>query len=226
MSSSRNTVLERIRGSLMVKSDDNQRRAAVSSRLKARARNTVPDRTDGSDDHRISLMIEKLGDVSATVDRLDSMADIPSAVASYLKTHNLPATIRQAPHSSLTSLPWNTNAPMVEVSEGRSYGDDENSLTACHVAVAETGTLMLESGAEGPTTLNFLPDNHIVVVRESQIVGTYEDGWDLLREKRGVGSMPRTVNFVTGASRTGDIEQTILLGAHGPRRLHVLLVKD
>ena len=76
-------------------------------------------------------------------------------------------------------------------------------------------------GADTPTTLNFLPDTHIVVVRAGQVVAGYEDGWDLVRSR---GAMPRTVNLITGPSRTGDIEQRIQLGAHGPRRLHVVLV--
>jgi len=83
--------------------------------------------------------------------------------------------------------------------------------------------LMLISGPQTPTTLNFLPDTHIVVVRSEQVVATYEDGWDRLRICDG---LPRTVNFITGPSRTGDIEQRIELGAHGPRRLHIVLVDD
>jgi L-lactate dehydrogenase complex protein LldG len=82
---------------------------------------------------------------------------------------------------------------------------------------------MLVSGPDTPTTLNFLPDTEIVVVRAGQVVAAYEDGWDLLR---GLPGLPRTVNFVTGPSRTGDIEQRIQLGAHGPRRLHVVLIED
>jgi L-lactate dehydrogenase complex protein LldG len=82
---------------------------------------------------------------------------------------------------------------------------------------------MLISGEATPTTLNFLPDTHVVVLRAGQVVASYEDGWDLLRER---GALPRTVNFITGPSRTGDIEQRIELGAHGPRRLHVILVDD
>jgi L-lactate dehydrogenase complex protein LldG len=55
------------------------------------------------------------------------------------------------------------------------------------------------------------------------VVAAYEDGWDRLREG---GGMPRAINFITGPSRTGDIEQRIELGAHGPRRLHIILVDD
>jgi L-lactate dehydrogenase complex protein LldG len=82
---------------------------------------------------------------------------------------------------------------------------------------------MLLSGPQTPTTLNFLPDTHIVVVRADQVVATYEDGWDRLRVDR---PLPRVVNFITGPSRTGDIEQRIVLGAHGPRRLHIVVIED
>jgi L-lactate dehydrogenase complex protein LldG len=85
---------------------------------------------------------------------------------------------------------------------------------------------MLVSGAHTPTTLNFLPETHIVVVRRDQVVATYEDGWDRLRAATKTEALPRAINFVTGPSRTADIEQHIELGAHGPRRLHIVLVED
>jgi len=90
--------------------------------------------------------------------------------------------------------------------------------------VAETGTLVLTSGQDNPTSLNFLPDNHIVVIEAKDIAGDYESIWPRLREKFGDGLMPRAVNLITGPSRSADIEQTLILGAHGPRRLHVILV--
>ena len=98
-----------------------------------------------------------------------------------------------------------------------------DGVTGAVCGVAETGTLILTSGPDSPTTLNLLPDTHIVVLSTDSIVGSYEDGWDLLRAR---GELPRTVNMITGPSRTGDIEQTIQLGAHGPRRLHILLVDE
>jgi L-lactate dehydrogenase complex protein LldG len=93
-------------------------------------------------------------------------------------------------------------------------------------AIAESGTLAMVSGAENPSTLNFLPDNHIIVVSAKDIAGDYESVWNRVRFAYGKGSMPRTVNWITGPSRSGDIEQTLLLGAHGPRRLHVVVVRE
>src|SRR5690606_29190384 len=93
-------------------------------------------------------------------------------------------------------------------------------------AVAESGTLVMLSGADNPTTLNFLPDHHLVVVDEKDIAGDYETVWDQIRKRFGAKEMPRAVNWITGPSRSGDIEQTHLLGAHGPRSLHVLVVRS
>ena len=60
----------------------------------------------------------------------------------------------------------------------------------------------------------------------NDIVGDYESAWDRLRTAFGKGLMPRLVNMITGPSRSGDIEQKLLLGAHGPRRLHVVIVAE
>ena len=90
--------------------------------------------------------------------------------------------------------------------------------------MAETGTLALLSGQDNPTTLNFLPDYHLVVIDKADIVGDYETVWTRLRDRYGEAVMPRIVNFITGPSRSGDIEQKLLFGAHGPRSLHVMVV--
>ena len=117
-------------------------------------------------------------------------------------------------------MPW-SERPLMKIRRGRPEGSDLAGLSGCLAAVAETGTIMIASGPESPSTLNFLPDTHIAVVKASQVVGTYEDGWDRVRR---AGPMPRTVNFITGPSRTADIELKIQLGAHGPRRLHLVVV--
>jgi len=92
------------------------------------------------------------------------------------------------------------------------------------VAAAETGTLVLVSGADNPTTLSFLPETHFILIRASDVVGSYEEAFDRLRAIYGEGSLPRTVNLISGPSRTADIEQTIVRGAHGPKRLHVVIL--
>jgi L-lactate dehydrogenase complex protein LldG len=170
-------------------------------------------------------MERMLKELSASVVRLASDAEVPAAVADYLKHENLPPKLRMAPREDLRALPW-AGQPLLEVEEGIAEAADATSVTGSFAGIAETGTLMMASGPDAPVTLNFLPENHLVVLRASQVVGTYEEAWQRLRAARGRGVMPRAVNMITGPSRTGDIEQTILLGAHGPRRLHVLLIDD
>jgi L-lactate dehydrogenase complex protein LldG len=123
----------------------------------------------------------------------------------------------------INGLPWTEDAPSLERHRGRADMTDETSLSRAFAGVAETGTLVVTSGPDNPTTLNFLPENHIVILFADDIVASYEDVWDRLRHLNG-SALPRTVNMITGPSRTGDIEQTIELGAHGPRRLHIMIV--
>jgi L-lactate dehydrogenase complex protein LldG len=157
---------------------------------------------------------------------VQSLNDVPEEVAQYLANNNLPSQVRMAADPMLAAISWDKR-PTLEILTGRAQEPDHVSVTGAFAAIAETGTLMMISGPEHPTTLNFLPDTHILVLRADQVVGPYEEAWDRLRQRSadtGRG-MPRTVNLITGPSRTGDIEQTILLGAHGPRRMHIVLVE-
>jgi L-lactate dehydrogenase complex protein LldG len=196
--------------------------AALAERVGTHRRNLVPARAAARDHAgRVGLFVQMAEEVQTTVTRVASDADVPAEVARYLAAENLPAELVMAPDSGLDVIPWQSR-PLLQIRRGRAGPEDAVSLTPCLAAVAETGTLMLVSGPDTPTTLNFLPDTQIVVLRAAQVVAAYEDGWDLLRS---LPAMPRTVNFITGPSRTGDIEQRIQLGAHGPRRLHVVLIE-
>ena len=223
MSEAREQILAGIRRSLKRGRLDAARETELRDRVAAHRRNLVPARAAALDDPgRVDLFVEMAEGVRATVARVNSPAAVPEAVARYLAAENLPADLVLAPDLSLDDILWDAR-PLLRTRRGRAEAGDTVSLTRCFVAIAETGTLMLISGAETPTTLNFLPDTHIVLVYADQVVATYEDGWDRLRTD---GGMPRAINFITGPSRTGDIEQRIELGAHGPRRLHIILIDD
>lgn len=223
MTTSRDSVFASIRRSLHVKGDERIRAAIVEDRLDRAPKGLIPARAQIDAAAKLALMLEKLEGVQATVARLPNHAAVPAAVAEYLRDNNLPATLRHGDDPRLTGLAWSETA--LEVATGRSHGADLNAISHAEAGIAETGTLVLISGPENPTTLNFLPDNHIVVLTAADIVGDLEQIWPRIRAKYGKGEMPRTVNCITGPSRSGDIEQTILLGAHGPRRLHVLVVE-
>jgi L-lactate dehydrogenase complex protein LldG len=224
--SAREVILSRIRDNL---GRDDGAGAAVEERLARHEAGLRPQRSQLPHAEQVDLFAAMAEEVDATVARVADTGSVPEAVAEYLTAHNLPARLVVAPDGRLDDVPWE-DRPTLEIRRGAADETDATSVTPAFAGIAETGTVMATSGKETPTTLNFLPENHIVVLRESEVVGTYEDGWQRLRGRAAAsgdtGTMPRTVNFITGPSRTADIAMTLYLGAHGPRRLHIILVAD
>lgn len=156
--------------------------------------------------------------LSTTVDIVAGDAEVPAAAARYLSANRLPMKVVGWP--SLKSQPWRDAG--IEF-EGRGAVDaDLVGITGCFCAIAETATLMLLSGPDTPAAVSLLPETHIAVVPVARIVAGMEEAWHLARAE--CGELPRAANFISGPSRTGDIEQTIVLGAHGPYRVHVVIV--
>jgi L-lactate dehydrogenase complex protein LldG len=221
----RDTVLGSIRRSLGVSGSEAPRRKAVADRLATHPGGVVPARGQVAPFERLALFIKMMEFAAGTVDVVADAGDVPSAVAAFLRRHNLPMQVRRGDDRRLAELPWQREVTL-EVTRGISDGAQLASVSHAFGAVAETGTMVLTSGADNPTTLNFLPDNHLVVLDARDIAGDFETVWQRLRETYGEGVMPRTVNLITGPSRSADIEQTLILGAHGPRRLHVIVVGE
>jgi L-lactate dehydrogenase complex protein LldG len=214
----RSQILGGIRAALKRETVDEP---SLARRLSDPQRNLIPARSALDAPGRIALFQRMAALVQTTMSRVGGPDEVPAAVAKYLADNNLPAELVMAPDSSLDAYPWGEG--LLTIRRGKAEDADAVSVTGAFAGIAETGTLMLVSGPATPTTLNFLPDTHIVVLRAEQIVGPYEEAWDRLRAQDR--ALPRTVNFITGPSRTGDIEQRIQLGAHGPRRLHIVLVE-
>lgn len=221
--SARDEIFSNIRRSLGVRADDAARRAIVRNRIDAATPGIRPVRGEGDLPIRATTFRAQAESVSATVSFVARAEDAPAEIARFLRDHNLPTTLRMGDDARLLSLPW--AATPLTVSRGSSAGDDLNAVSHAESGVAETGTLVIVSGAHNPSTLNFLPDNHIVLLRADDIDATYEDALAKIRERYGKGQMPRTVNLITGPSRSADIEQKLLLGAHGPRRLHIVVTE-
>jgi L-lactate dehydrogenase complex protein LldG len=184
----------------------------------------IPQRGQLGAAERVALFIGKVEAVAGTTQRIASTDELPAAVAEYLRSHNLPLAVKRGADKALAAAPWDRE-PAVTVTVGATEGGDLAALSHAFGAAAETGTLVLLSGSDNPTTLNFLPDNHIVVVAAEAIDGDYESVLARLRGQFGAERLPRAINLVTGPSRSADIEQTLILGAHGPRRLHVIVVE-
>ena len=218
----RETVLGAIRRGLKRDALPQAEQAVLRARLATHARHLIPRRSQVSRLEQVAMLVGYIEREFGTVTRVPDAGGVPGALSDYLAAQNLPSEAVIAPHPELRAIGWGER-PLLHLREGRAEATDLVSVQHGFAGIAETGTLMLPSAPATPTTLNLLPDTAVVVLRTSRVVGAYEDAWDLLRAE---GTMPRNVMLVTGPSRSADIEQTLELGAHGPRRLHVLLIED
>ena len=213
---SRDDILGRIRAHL-----GRTDRSAVAGRnaldayLKARPQGPRP-RIEGD---RVARFRAKSELLSSTVEEVATTGEVPQVVARYLAAHQL--TMQAVCWPGLAGLPWSQAG--IEVAARAATGNDLVGITGCFCALAETGTLMLCSGRDTPAATSLLPETHIAIVPAGRILVGMEDAWNLARAE--LGEMPRAVNFISGPSRTGDIEQTIVLGAHGPYRVHIVIVR-
>jgi len=144
--------------------------------------------------------------------------EVPELVAHYLSKRQLP--MQGVCWPALAPYGWHSVA--IDMQTRAARGDDLVGVTGAFAGIAETGTLMLLSGPETPATVSLLPETHVAVLESGRIVANMEQAWDRLRVERG--TLPRAVNFVSGPSRTADIEQTVTLGAHGPYRVLIIIV--
>lgn len=220
--SQRDGILKAIRSGLGARGDEPGRHGTVRARLErspdglipACARQPVAELAA-----QVTRMLTAQGAVVRTVARSRSL---PQAIASQLTEFGLPLRLRHGEEPLFASLPW--EKAQIERDFGPADPADGVSLSRAMAGAAETGTLFLASGRENPSTLNFLPETHLVALLAADLAGSYEEGWDAIRRKYGRGSMPRTLNLVSGPSASADIEQTIVRGAHGPRQLAVFII--
>jgi L-lactate dehydrogenase complex protein LldG len=220
---SRAKILSRIRtNKVSAKSTDKN---ILAARIADHKRNLVPKRGQIPLNEQIDLFQQKMELAQATVERVKDEADIPAQIQKYLANNNLPTRIKASPSPEVSGLAW-SDIPTLEIVTGAAEEQDMVGLSPAFAGVSETGTLMMVSGADTPSTINFLPENHIVILKTDRMKGSYEEAWDAVREVFGTAEMPRTVNLISGPSRTADIEQRLIMGAHGPKQLHIILVGD
>jgi L-lactate utilization protein LutC len=213
--SAKEHILSRIRGALKLDLGSvNERSNAIEEYIRAHRSGPQP----AMDWDIVPRFKERALTLSSTVEEVASLEDVPQAVARYLGEQALPTNGVCWPE--FARLAWPASGIAMEARPARS--DDLVGLTGAFCGIAETGTLMLASSPDTPAAASLLPETHIAVVTNSRIVRTMEDAWALLRAE--LKRPPRAVNLVSGPSRTADIDQIVSLGAHGPYRVHVILV--
>lgn len=225
MSDTRQAILARMRHALgreasdAANGGDNAAHQAIAERLADPKPTLVPARADLALEARIDLFTAQAKAVQTNVLRVKSYAELPEVIAGYLRGQNLPLNLVTASDKRLTRQAWDEG--LWEVRSDRPTAEDPIGLTTAVAGIAETGTLMLASDTDHPMTLAFLPETSIVTLECADVHRAYEDAFKQFRESQ---ALPRSVNLITGPSRSGDIEQTLQLGAHGPKRLLVILI--
>jgi len=194
-----------------------ERQPAVDARLAGHPAGPVPAQGQSHGRGALVQFMAKAEEAAATVSRVSGIAELPKALAHELRKRNLPSQVRLGDEPMFAGLDWG----MLETSRGPGRIEEPVTLSRAAFGIAETGTLALASGPDNPVTLTFLGETHFVMLREADIRGGFEDFWEAWR---ATGRDPRTVNLVTGPSRSADIGQVLQLGAHGPVALHVFLV--
>jgi L-lactate dehydrogenase complex protein LldG len=154
-----------------------------------------------------------LPSVNASHDAIDSIADLPAAVTRYLAAQGAPRSLCLPPDPRLTACDWRDILLHDEAAP-----DESAALAIARLGVAETGSLIFETAPSAPMLPNFLALHHIVLLAVGDIVAHLEDA-------PLTGAQPRAHYWITGVSGTTDIEGTYVRGAHGPRFLHVILLR-
>ncbi len=210
--SARDEILQRVRAGLG-KGDAAARRAAAEAYMNQLERGLQPQLAGDL----VARFADKARSLASSVERVGSAEEVPAVVACYLNEQALPS--QAVATGDVAGLDW--AGAGIEVATRVAVDADQTGISGCFCAIAETGTLLLLSGPQTPASVSLLPETHIAVVPVGRIVAAMEDAFALLRAEHG--ALPRAVNFISGPSRTGDIEQTIVLGAHGPCRVHLIL---
>lgn len=213
--SARNSILTRIRTR---QARDAANHAAEREAVRAHIATHPQNARPAAKWDAVTRFREQALKLSSTLDEVESIAAVPAAIARYLEAQQLPR--KAVCWDALASLNW--DAVAIEIAARPARATDLVGITGSFCAIAETGTLMMLSGPQTPSATSLLPETHVAIVEKSRIVQGMEEAWQLVRVERG--ELPRAVNFISGPSRTADIEQTVTIGAHGPYRVHIVLV--
>jgi L-lactate dehydrogenase complex protein LldG len=219
---SRDAILGRVKKAIRATGDRAKAVADAQGYIAAHAHGPRPRMQDDL----LARFMQRATDMESTVARIADRSEVPAAVARYLDALALPSML--AAQKSHAGVCWPAFADLdwagagLQIEARPTVGNDRLGITGCFCAVAETGTLVVLAGAETPTATTLLPDTHVAVLPADRVVSGMEEAFALIR--RECGLLPRAVNMISGPSRTGDIEQTVVVGAHGPFRVHILVV--
>lgn len=198
-------------------------RHIILQKIAAHADKTVVNTTFENEDERIYKPIEgslcncfktELESIGGHVFMFQNEIELFAGLSSFLAEKGFSSV-----YSSLPDIP--NRLPNIVLNQ-EAYEEMDAAITECEFLVARTGSILISSASCGGRALNVFPPVHIVVAKKSQLVSFVTDALHALYEKYE-GKLPSLVSFISGPSRTADIEKTLVMGAHGPRELYVFI---
>ena len=224
MTESRERILNKIKSNIGRENNLTETEISIlEDRLKGSEPNLIPKRGVIKKDALLKTFINRAKEVASSIAVIDSLSEIPAEVIDYLAKNNIASKIVVLPNEDIDFIDWHEH-PTLEVVNKYADEKDETVLVSSFSAIAETGTVVQLSGPQNPITSHFLPDNSIVLIKASRIKASSEDAFKLIRKE--LKNIPRTVSLISGPSRTGDIALKIEMGAHGPRKVHLIIWND
>lgn len=224
MIKNRERILNKIKTSLGRSKDRSKLEIDVlEKRLKRTGKNLIPKRAIIEKNKLLEAFVNSAKDVASSVVVIEDISKIPEEIVDYLKINNIASRIVVLPNEEIDFVNWDKH-PTLDVVKKCADEMDETVLVSSYAAIAETGTVVQLSSPENPITSHFLPDNSIVLIKASRILPSAEDVFELLRKENK--DIPRSMTLISGPSRTGDIALNIEMGAHGPRKVHLLILND
>ena len=217
MTDARSEILQAVRSSLAI---GEQRSASRAELVEKRSSTSEAHVQPLVEDPLIQQFCDKHAAVHGTYERVADLSEVPSAILRHVTAKESPIELLVGQGKLLDSVLW---PDKILVEKRPATVEDSVAISEAYAGIAETGTLVLLSQEQRWTSHNFLPDDHIVILDSTLIVRHQEDVWTRLRALPD--GLPRVVNLITGPSKPADVEQPVQYGAHGPRRLHVIVVE-
>ncbi len=200
-----------------------KRRNFVLNRIQLDHKHLIPGRSIAEPAELVRRFVNRAVTAGTEIIQCSSLQEVPKEIIDWLAKNNI-SQLKCSNSKIIKDLVWPITSN-INLKTGAACVSDKASLTSAVFGIAETGTLMIISSEETPTLQAFLPDFHLVILKRSQIVGPYEEAWKKIKQDFPT-TLPRNVNLITGPSRSADIEQTLLMGAHGPKKLMIYLINE
>jgi len=231
MNQNRETILGRIREALKISAPHPSSHAAPGSgagagvTLESEIAQWMPPVGQTSEEQ-----LELFGkNAAALTAELHVCADLAGAAAAVLALSREQGWKKIGLHAGKLTDPVASALGLAEVRTDAGYeiADLEScdaGLTECELLVAQTGSVLVSAPSAGGRALSVLPPHHVVLARLDQLVPDLTAAFTSIKARYG-DSFPSFFSFITGPSRTGDIERILVLGAHGPKRLTILIIR-